>query len=84
MVKVTVMGFAVGLTSVPLILPEPLLPMVPVTAGLSRTHPKLVPETSLVKDIEVILSPLQMVWEGRDGITLAVGFTNTVEVTGEP
>lgn len=54
MVKVTVTGFAVGFTKVPLMLPDPLREMVPVTPGLSRVQLKLVPATLLLKVTSVI------------------------------
>jgi hypothetical protein len=62
-VNVTVIGAVVGLINVPLIVPDPLAPIVPVTvAVLSLVQLKTVPGTLPVNVIGVMDCPVQTVW----------------------
>ena len=84
MVKVTVIGKLVVLTSVPLILPNPPA-FIPVTvAVLFLNQMKLVPLTALVRTIVVMGVPEQTVCADGVAMALGVGFTNTVAVIGVP
>lgn len=58
-VNVTVTGFTEPLINVPEILPLPLLPIVPVMAGLSLTQSKVTPLVALESTMVVIFPPLQ-------------------------
>jgi hypothetical protein len=79
-VKVTVIGAAVELVSVPLMSPLPLA-AIPVTVGvLFLTHVNVVPVVVLVNAIVAIAVAEHIVWLEGVAIALAVGFTKTVAV----
>ena len=82
--NVTVIGLAVLFTSVPEIFPLPLLPIVPVTPGLSLVQLKLAPLTELVEEIVLIFPPEQIVCEAGVGTASGEGLTKTVAVIGDP
>lgn len=87
MVNVTNTGLAVLLINVPEILPVPLLPIVPVTAGLFLVQLKVVPVTAELNAIVVILAPEQMDCDAGVDTTSGVGFTSTdvdMELPGQP
>ena len=84
MVKVTVIGAAVVLISVPLILPAPLA-AIPVTVPvLFRVQLNTVPATLPVNTIVVIALPEQTVWLAGVATALGVGLTITVAVMVAP
>jgi len=83
-VKVTVIGAAVVLVSVPLISPEPLA-AIPVTVPvLFLVHAKAVPAVVLVFTMVVMAAPEQIVCEAGVATATGVGLTNMVAVMGRP
>jgi len=84
MVKVTVTGALVVLTSVPLILPLPLAAIPVTVAVLSLVQLKDVPATLPLNTIVVIALAEQIVCDAGVATALGVGFTSTVAVTGVP
>ena len=83
-VKVTVTGFVVVLTGVPLILPAPLFGT-PVTATvLSLVQLYTVPATLPLITIVVIATPEHTVCDDGAATAFGVGLTNTVAVIGVP
>ena len=84
MVNVTVIAALVELISVPLIFPDPLFPIVPVTPGLSLVQLKVVPLTVPLSTMGVIADPEQIVCDDGAAVAFGVGFTKTVAVIGVP
>lgn len=75
MVNVTVMGLLVLLSRFPLIFPLPLLPIVPVTPGLSLTQLKVVAGTAPVNWMFVIFTSEQVVWNTGKPTASGIGLT---------
>ena len=84
MVKVTVMGAAVALVSVPIMSPVPLAAIPGAVTVLFLVQVKIVPTTLPDNMIGVMATPEQAAWLAGVATALGIGLTSTVAVIGVP
>lgn len=84
MVKVTVIGAAVVLVSVPIMSPVPLAAIPGAVTVLFLVQVKIVPTTLPDNMIGVMATPEQAAWLAGVATALGIGLTSTVAVIGVP